>query len=264
MNAHTIEWSHLAAGSLLLIIPIGILIYFRTGLGWTAVIACARMVIQLLLVGAYLKYIFAAASIALNLAWVFVMATVAVVSMSRRATVRTSVFFGPVLLGLLAGVVVTEGVIFAVILRTPEPLNESRYIIPITGMILGNCLQAGIIAVRTCYHGLLEHLGEYRYLLAAGASRAEALAPFLREALRAAFQPSIASIATIGLITLPGMMTGQLMSGSSPITAIQYQIMIMIAIFAGSTIAVIVSILAANRIVFDAYGNPRENRIRAR
>lgn len=262
METHHIDWLHLAAGSMLLILPIGILVYFRAGLGWSAIIACVRMVVQLALVGLYLKYIFAASSSFLNLTWVLLMAIVAGVSIAHRATVRLRTFFGPLVLGLLAGVIVTEGVIFAVVLQSPDPLSESRYIIPITGMILGNCLQTGIIAVRTYFHGLLEHIGEYRYLLAAGATQSEALAPFLREALRAAFQPVLASIATIGLVALPGMMTGQLLGGSNPITAIQYQIMIMIAIFTGSAVAVIVALLTANWFVFDACGNPRENQIR--
>ncbi len=262
MEAHHIDWLHLAAGGVLLLAPLGLLIYFRTGLGWSALIACGRMVIQLILVGLYLKFIFAASSVLLNLVWVGLMAAVAGVSIARRASVRLKTFFAPLALSMLAGVAVTEAVLFAVVIQAPEPLSESRYVIPITGMILGNCLQAGIIAVRSCYHGLLEHVDEYRYLLAAGASRNEALAPFIREALRAAFQPVIGTIATIGLIALPGMMTGQLLGGSNPITAIQYQIMIMIAIFAGSSIAVVTAIQTANCFVFDSFSNPREDLIR--
>ena len=79
----------------------------------------------------------------------------------------------------------------------------------------------------------------------------------MRDALVKAFNPAIASMAVMGLVSLPGMMTGQILGGSLPGVAIKYQIMIMIAIFACSLLSLILTIFLANRYVFDAFDNFR-------
>jgi putative ABC transport system permease protein len=77
----------------------------------------------------------------------------------------------------------------------------------------------------------------------------------MKEALRTAFNPLIASITVIGLISLPGMMTGQILGGSSPNIAIKYQIMLMLTIFVSTVLTVYLTIIISNRFVFDEYGN---------
>jgi len=77
----------------------------------------------------------------------------------------------------------------------------------------------------------------------------------MREALGTAFNPLIASISVTGLISLPGMMTGQILGGSSPNVAIKYQIMLMLTIFVSTIISVVITIIIANRFIFDKYGN---------
>ena len=79
--------------------------------------------------------------------------------------------------------------------------------------------------------------------------------PFKKEALKNAFNPVIASVAIVGLISLPGMMTGQILGGSSPVIAVKYQIMLMITIFSSSIISVVLSIYFADKYVFDGFDN---------
>ncbi len=74
--------------------------------------------------------------------------------------------------------------------------------------------------------------------------------PFFQSALKKSANPALASMATIGLVSLPGMMTGQILSGSSPMTTIQYQIMIMLAIFSGTILWAFLVIKFCNRTVF--------------
>jgi putative ABC transport system permease protein len=80
----------------------------------------------------------------------------------------------------------------------------------------------------------------------------------MREALKTAFNPLIASITVIGLISLPGMMTGQILGGSSPEVAIKYQVMLMLTIFVATLLSVVLTITLANRLVFDGLGNMKK------
>ena len=126
-------------------------------------------------------------------------------------------------------------------------------------MLLGNTIRSVIISLNAYYKRIDEEQNLYRWHLANGANKKEALLPFMREALRIAFNPTIASTAIMGLITLPGMMTGQILGGSNPNVAVKYQIMLMITIFSSSIITVVLTILFSNRIAFDKYRNLRKD-----
>jgi putative ABC transport system permease protein len=117
-------------------------------------------------------------------------------------------------------------------------------------MVLGNCLRSNVIGINAFYYSLHLNTGRYQFYLASGATRAEALRPFVGEALKKSANPTLATMATVGLVSLPGMMTGQILSGSSPLIAIKYQIMIMVAIFSGTVLSVYLGILFTNRFVF--------------
>ena len=125
---------------------------------------------------------------------------------------------------------------------------------PISGMILGNMLSANVISLNSFYGSLNRERQLYLYLLGNGASPSEALTPFMREALIKSFNPTIASMAVMGLIALPGTMTGQILGGSSPSVAIKYQIMLMITIFASSLISVLLTLWISRKKTFDKYG----------
>ena len=129
-------------------------------------------------------------------------------------------------------------------------------------MLLGNCIQSNIIGLTAYYSRLREDQLLYYYALANGATRDEALFPFMRDALRKAANPAIASMAVIGLVSLPGMMTGQILGGSNPRVAIKYQIMIMIAIFTASLLTVISAIFIANKFAFDDFDNFKSDAVK--
>ena len=96
---------------------------------------------------------------------------------------------------------------------------------------MGNMLSSNVIALNTYYSGLKREQQLYRYLLGNGATRQEAQAPFIRQAIIKSFSPLIANIAVMGLVALPGTMIGQILGGSSPNVAIKYQMMIMVITF---------------------------------
>ena len=90
-------------------------------------------------------------------------------------------------------------------------------------------------------------------VLMLGAARWEAVRPYFREAVKAAINPTIASMATMGLVSLPGMMTGQILGGSEPWLAVKHQIAIMICIFTSTTIASIINLKLSLNIAFNAF-----------
>jgi putative ABC transport system permease protein len=121
-------------------------------------------------------------------------------------------------------------------------------------MVLGNCLRANIIAMQTFFQSIRDQRRVYQLSLAQGARLGEAIRPFYRRALESALSPTVASMATIGLVALPGMMTGVMLGGAEPIQAVRYQIAIMIAIFTGTAITALVGIRLAAGSSFDARG----------
>ena len=258
MGTNDISWMNLILGSLVIIIPVLIFQYYRTGLVRQMLIAFGRMTVQLLFVGFYLKYIFALNNWMINLLWILIMMIAASVSIVRRSELRSNSLIIPVMAGIIADVAL-NGLIYAFIVMDTESFLNARYMIPITGMVIGNCISNAIIGIRAFYKSLKTDEARYRYALIAGASRDEALRPFISEALKTSFAPTIASNATIGLIWLPGMMTGQILGGSDPMTAIKYQILIVISIFVGGVITVFTALSLSRKYTFDANDNLTPN-----
>jgi putative ABC transport system permease protein len=245
-------WS-LAAGYLLLILPLAILLYQRVAMLKETGIAIVRMTVQLLFVGFYLQIVFRLNNPWLNLAWVVVMVGVADGSILRSCKLSIRRFAGPVFVALLAGTVIPVLVFVGPILQRPGWL-DAQYVIPLAGMVLGNCLRADIIGLKSFYETIAKSEKAYHQSLAQGARLHEALHPYLRDALQAALLPTVASMATIGLVALPGMMTGVILAGADPLTAIKYQIAIMIAIFSGTAVTVFLAIWLTAKSSFNAYG----------
>ncbi|MFW6276689.1 MAG: ABC transporter permease, partial [Bacteroidota bacterium] len=188
----------------------------------------------------------------LNIAWVAVMIIAAAMAITGRAGIKYR-YLAPALgLSILVNVVVNGLIYIFLIVGWPDFL-DARYIIPIMGMVIGNTLGATVIGIRSFFNGLSKDSNVYQYYLMCGATKGEALFRFMSKAMQDAFSPNIASTATIGLIWLPGMMTGQILGGASPVTAIKYQIMIIISIFVGGVITVWLSLLISKRFVFDDY-----------
>jgi putative ABC transport system permease protein len=152
------------------------------------------------------------------------------------------------------GIILIDLFFLKFVIQLPNIL-AAQYTIPITGMVLGNCLRSNVIGINEFYYSIHEHKERYRFYLANGANQKEALFPFFRTALKKSANPTLASIATIGLVSLPGMMTGQILSGSSPLIAIKYQIMIMLAIFSGTILSVYLGISFSSKYVFDKRNN---------
>lgn len=255
---HDIAFTGLLLSGVLLLFPLAIVWWLRVPLLGTMGTALVRMVVQLLLVGLYLKFIFELDHWAVNLAWILIMVMVADASILSGSGLRLRAVGVPVFIAALAGTAIPAFLFTGGILRLSHVL-EAQYLIPIAGMVLGNCLRADIIGLRAFYGALRKQRVVREQDLANGAGLMEMVKPWFREALQAALAPTLATMATVGLVALPGMMTGVILAGGDPFVAVKYQIAIMIAIFSGTAITVFLAIQLTLSRGFDAYGNLNEN-----
>jgi ABC transporter, permease protein len=248
-------------GLLLMGIPIYVHYRFHTGQAMPIVISCLRMVVQLLLVGFYLQYLFALNNEWVNVAWLIVMVGVCAFDLLGRVNLSRRLFMPVVGLSVLLSVGAIICYFILVVLQL-NSLFESRYFIPLCGSLMGNVLGSNVIGLGTLYQGLEEGKQYYCYQLCNGATIQEALRPFISKAIFSAFNPSIASMAVMGLVSMPGTMIGQIIAGSAPGVAVRYQIMIMVMHFVCSTISLLLIMYTSIRLSLDGYGMLREEAIR--
>lgn len=247
MIASDIDWIRLIAGHGILIIPLSILIAYKTRLAIPVIIAAFRMTIQLLLVGIYLKYIFLWNNALLNLSWATMMILIATPTVIKRAETDMRKYFVAIFGAMFLGVFFTTGILLVGVINLSSPF-DARYMIPIVGMITGNSMNSSVVGVRSFFSALKKEQSSYRYRLACGATYYEASNNIVRDAMKASYSPSIATMANVGLISLPGMMTGQILGGSDPMVAIKYQILIMLGIHTGSLVSVFLALKFSRRI----------------
>lgn len=253
MGTIDISYLNLLVGLLMMSIPIYFLHKFKTGLVKGTLIAVARMLIQLFLIGIYLKYLFIWNHPWINFLWVFVMILIASETAITRTRIRRKILYIPLCVGFLVSVGLIGTYFLGFVLQLNNIFN-AQYFIPIFGILMGNMLSVNVIGLNTYYSGLQREQQQYYYLIGNGATYQEARAPFIRQALIKAFSPCIANMAVMGLVALPGTMIGQILGGSSPNVAIKYQMMIVVITFTASMLSIMITIWIASRRSFDKFG----------
>ena len=251
MNALDISAQALLIAYLLILVPLAVVWYTEAPLKKRMGIAAGRMSLQLLLVALYLKFLFDRDLWWLNALWIIVMIVAANDAIMRGAGIQGTRAFLTLLPGFALVTLPILALVLVLVLR-PDPIWQARYLIPIMGMLLGNSLRSNIIGLERCYSSLGKCEEQYVAALMMGASRKEALRPFWTESIVAALSPAVARMATMGLVSLPGMMTGQILGGSSPVLAIKYQIVIILAILASTALSVFTSLWLSRYTFFDS------------
>lgn len=248
-----ISWLALGLFLVTLLVPVMIFRRYQLSLERDLAVSVARMVLQLLLVGAYLEYLFELNSLVVNLVWLTAMTLIGASAIISKAKLPKQSLIIPVVSGLVVGLVPIL-VIVCLWLIKPEPFYNAQYLIPLAGMLLGNSLSGNIISLQNFFTALKERRDEYEAAISLGANPRYATLSFVRAAIQKSLAPSLASMSTCGLVTLPGMMTGQILGGASPIVAIKYQVMIMIAIFVTLSVSVALTLELVVRKGIDSNG----------
>ena len=242
----------------LMLFPLAIFIFLQLGNVRHTLVALTRMSVQLFLVGLYLKYVFELNNPLVSLLWLAIMLVVANFSILNKAGLKLRAFFWRSLAGVAVSTLFASGWFILIAIR-PDPIYDARYLVPITGMILGNCLRSNVLSLERFYSGIRKNENEFMTYLLLGANLREAVRPYMRDAVKAAVNPAIASMATMGIVSLPGMMTGQILGGALPITAIKYQIGIMICIFTAMVVTALANILLSLPVAFDDHQRLKDN-----
>lgn len=238
---------------LLLFIPLLVVWYLQLGITKNLLVSTVRMAVQLVLIGFFLEYIFRYNNWVINLLWFLVMIVSAAFSVIKNSDLKLNYFVFPVLSSfIIANFFVV--LYFNYFIVNLSFILDAKYMIAIGGMVLGNSLRSNVVGLGDFYKVLRKDEQLYFYKLSLGASKYEALLHFAKKSFVAALNPTIATMATMGIVSLPGMMTGQILGGSVPLVAIKYQIAIMIAILASTVLSIGLSILFTVRYSFRKNG----------
>lgn len=238
---------------LLLSIPLIFSFIFKLKKVQSILFSVIRMTIQLILIGLFLKYLFQLNNIFLNILWLIFMIFVATFTVIKKNSLKLQIFALPTFLSISIATFFVLLYFNSLILRI-DNIFDARFLVVIGGMLLGNSLRANIIGVGSFYRSLKRNENRYIYRLSLGATLFEAIMPYLRYGINSSIEPTLASMATMGIVALPGMMTGQILGGVTPVLAVKYQISIMIAIFVSTTISVVLTILLTLKTSFNSYG----------
>ncbi|HHQ68914.1 MAG TPA: iron export ABC transporter permease subunit FetB [Halothiobacillaceae bacterium] len=251
----------LAASLVLLLGVVQVLI--GLGLFRTLAFNSARMVVQLLLVGLILQAVFAAAS----LAWIALIALVMLslagyeVTARQKRPIRGWSGYSIGLMAMSGTALVITLVALTVIIQT-DPWYEPQYAIPLLGMILGNTMTGIGLALNHLTQGAWNGRAVLEARLILGHDLSKATRELRSESMRAGMIPTLNMLAAAGVISLPGMMTGQILAGTPPVEAVKYQIMIMFLIAAATGFGSLLAVQLGAKRLFDQRERLRLDRLK--
>lgn len=217
------------------------------------IVASLRMTIQLIITGYLLKYILKSDSPWITLLILIIMEAFSIFNVYKRSNVKSIklkeliaiCFIGSSLVSIFYYIIVVVGV---------RPWYDPRYFITISGMLIGNTMTGMSLAINSYKNSLNDQRDTIESALMLGAKPKDAVLRISREAFGSVILPTLNSMLGMGIVLLPGMMTGQILSGTDPMSAILYQITIMIAIV--GTVGITTSIFTS--LAYKAFFNDRE------
>lgn len=241
-----IGWSGLAISGLLVLVAVGLSLWRQLGLERSIIWAAVRALVQLLAIGVILDVLLQpGVSSAWAWLWVAFMIVVASATVRRRARDVPGAF-ALALAAFITSAVVTLGVLFGFGVFTVDV----RTIVPLAGLMIGNSMAATILVARRLVDELRDKRNEVEARLALGQPAEEAARPYVRAALRTALTPQIETTKVVGLIALPGAMTGLILAGVNPFDAVQVQAAVMYLVLGSVAATTTVVALGVRRRLF--------------
>ncbi len=264
MNTIELSYGDLALASGFLVLNGALSVWLGLGLERRLAVAAVRMFVQLTLVGLLLKVLFAMTAPWLIAALLVVMVLVA----GREARARQeSALRGWWGYGIATGAIALAGgmvgaVALGVVVR-PDPWWSPQYALPLMGMILGNAMTGVSLVLDNLHRAVRREARAIEARLMLGETGWVAMQPFMRAALRAGFMPLINAMAVMGVVSLPGIMSGQILAGADPEEAVKYQILVMLLIAGASGTGILLAALGSYRRLSDNRDRLRPDRLRA-
>lgn len=252
----------LSIAALLILALAGLSLRLKLGVEKQLLWAAARSIIQLLLIGLVLKALFAH----VQLGWVALMAAVMIIVAGREVMVRQKRRllgwwgFGVGTVSMFVSSFTVTVLALVMVIGT-TPWYAPQYAIPLLGMVLGNTMNGISLGLDRLTQDAAQKRPIIESRLALGQSWEMAISDSRREAIRVGLIPIINSMAAAGIVSLPGMMTGQILSGTPPVEAVNYQILVMFLIAGGTGFGTMVAVNLAARRLFDERQRLRLDRL---
>jgi len=250
MNGYIVlGYGQLVLAALLILGNLAISLALRLGLERSLLIATVRSIVQLLLIGFVLEWLFSQDNPWVILVIALAMTTIAATAAVNRTQQRFTGIYWNSLLSILAAAGLVTGVSLTGIIQV-DPWYDPQYLIPLLGMILGNTINGISLGLDRFMTSLVDQQQQIETLLTLGATRWEATHQQMRDAVRTGMVPILNSMMVVGLVSLPGMMTGQILAGADPIDAVRYQIIVMFMVASATALGTFgVVLLAFNRLL---------------
>jgi putative ABC transport system permease protein len=223
--------------------------FLKLGLEKDLLWGTVRTFAQLFMMGYVLTFIFQLNNAILILLLFTFMIFWAAHAIRGRVKEEKVSFFIPTFVSMVTSYMLVTIIVTAVIVQV-KPWYTPQYFIPLGGMIIGNAMNAVTIALDRLFADLRKQRAEIELAFCLGATYQEATQQILRDVIKAGMIPSINALMTVGLVSLPGMMTGQILAGSDPVTAIKYQIIVMLMIVASTAIGSVLVVHVVRRRCF--------------
>jgi putative ABC transport system permease protein len=238
--------SRIIASTVLVAIAIVIIEVRRLGVGKDLLIGALRSFVQLMAVGYVIKFVFDLEGLPYQL--LLLLAMVLVASFTARGRVKSvrgafTISFA----SILAGVAATVGVMLALGIIDTSPV----YLIPLGGIMIGNCMNAVSLGLDRISTEVKDKRGKIEAALTLGASPQQAMEGLVRRSVKASLLPVMNTMKVIGVVHLPGAMTGMLIAGAPPLEAAKIQLIVMYMIAASVSVSVLVSSFFIHRAFFN-------------
>ncbi len=246
MNQSAANMSQLIASTVLVAIAILLVEVKRLGVGWDLVKGAVRSFIQLMAVGFILKFIFDLDRLPYQILLLLAMITVAAYTARGRARSMRGAFRIS-FIAILSGTSATLGVMLALNIIDASP----NYLIPLGGMIIGNSMNAISLGFERIGSEVKQRRGEIEAALCLGAGPQKALEPLVRRSVKASFIPILNLMKIVGIVQMPGAMTGMLLAGADPLEAVKIQLVVIYMLVASTSITMLVGTAFSYRSFFN-------------
>ncbi|MBF0251515.1 MAG: iron export ABC transporter permease subunit FetB [Alphaproteobacteria bacterium] len=258
-----LSYVDLMLASVLLVLAGGLSIALKLGMEKPLGVAALRTVVQLTLIGMVLKLLFQMVSPWWTGLAALIMIVLAGREVMARQTLRLKGWWS---YGIGTSAMLTAGSVVTVLALTtavrPEPWYDPRFALPLLGMVLGNTMNGVSVGMERLSNTLKREKDAIEGQLALGFDRRDAFRPYIRESMRAGLMHIVNAMSAAGLISLPGMMTGQILAGVDPTEAVKYQILIMFLIAGATSLGALIAVLAVAARLSDDRARLRLDRLR--
>ncbi len=262
MGIIQLSLTDLSIAALLIVLVVIINLWQQLHLTKSLVISAVRTVLQLFAIGFILRSLFAHP----KFIWVTVLALIMLLVASHEAIARQKKRFSGwwnYYFSFVALLIASFGIaIFTLkIIIGAHPWYEPQYAIPLLGMVIGNTMTSISLSLNQLTQTVWQQRSIIEQRLLLGQSAQKAVSDIWRDSIRIGMIPSINAMAVAGIVTLPGMMTGQILAGISPLEAVKYQIMIMFILTAASSFGIMLALWLSSKRLFDERQRLRLDRL---